>query len=154
VVDVHSLPIFSSLSFIVIHSLFFFQEFKVKECFHSLLIFIFCLKCILSKSWTWKSPYHFRAEDVAFRRVQDPQRVQVFSGGWLVLKVMRLHTIAVNINYPKRTRHITYTWCIWRIQIRRGISMQKMIVTVILSKWDIVTDNVVYPHIWPFQGNL
>ena len=64
-----------------------------------------------------------------------------------------LHTIAVSINCPKRTRHITHTHCIRRIQIRRRINIQKTVLTVLLPKWDNVTNYVIYLLIWPFQGN-
>jgi hypothetical protein len=48
---------------------------------------------------------------------------------------------------------MSHTHCIRRIQIRRGINIQKKVLTVLLPKWDSVTNYVIYLLIWPFQGN-
>jgi hypothetical protein len=53
---------------------------------------------------------------------------------------------------PNETRHVTHTRCSRIIQIRRGITIQKTVFTVILPKWDIVTNNVIYPLIWPSKA--
>ena len=70
---------------------------------------------------------------------------------------MKSHKICIPLPLvsiaPKRTRHTTHTHCIRRNQIRRVISIQKMVLPVLLPKWDSVTNYVIYPLIWPFQGN-
>ena len=58
-------PRFSHLSFIVIHSLFFFFKFSRLK---SVGIIIFCLNSNFIKSWTWQSPCHLRVKDIAFKK--------------------------------------------------------------------------------------
>ena len=84
----------------------FLQVFRVNECWHSLSISCFCLNVAFGKHKIHKGSKYF-PED-----------------GWY-WKSRNMRTIAISINCPKQTRHITHTQCIRRIQIRGGICIQR-----------------------------